>query len=249
MRDRIAIATPENVLFEHEVAELPSRALAWFLDLAVTAAFLAILGFVVQLVPSVIRGAGAFMMAVGGFVVIWGYTTIFEWRTGQTIGKRIVGLRTVGADGLPIGFVQAVVRNLLRLVDILPAFYLAGVLSALVDRRGRRLGDLAAGTWVVRERPLPLPSAILSASERHLASIPAATVERALRGITLPERDLMVELGRRRDSIPLSLRHELFEGLCTRLERRLGIERPAHISAEKLVLTLTALLMGASAQR
>jgi hypothetical protein len=177
---------------------------------------------------------------------MWWYSAIAEWAFGgQTVGKKVVGLRTIQVNGLPISLGQAVIRNLLRVVDLLPGLYLVGGLSALLDGRGRRLGDLAAGTMVVRDRRAPTPSEVLPAAERHNRFLRDPAVALAARRVSAPERDVMVGLGLRRDSLPLSVRRELFARLAAHLEERLGVERPASFSEEKLVLNLTAAVLAA----
>ena len=88
-----------------------------------------------------------------GLIVIWGYYPVSEavW-SGKTIGKYAFGLRVVGDQGEPIQVSQAVIRNLIRIVDFLPFFYGIGIIALFWNGRGKRLGDLAAGTVVVRER-------------------------------------------------------------------------------------------------
>jgi uncharacterized RDD family membrane protein YckC len=85
------------------------------------------------------------------FSVAWSYFILLEWLgNGQTIGKRIFGLRVIADDGAPAGFTAVLVRNLVRMVDFLPGFYGFGLLAIVVSSRSQRLGDLAAGTFVVR---------------------------------------------------------------------------------------------------
>ena len=85
------------------------------------------------------------------FAVAWSYFIFLEWLgNGQTIGKRIFGLRVIADDGSPAGFTAVLVRNLLRVVDFLPSFYGLGLLAIVLSSRSQRLGDLAAGTFVVR---------------------------------------------------------------------------------------------------
>ena len=85
------------------------------------------------------------------FVVAWAYFVFFEWLgNGQTIGKRMFGLRVISEDGAPAGFTAVLVRNLVRVVDFLPSLYGIGLLSIVVTSKNQRLGDLAAGTFVVR---------------------------------------------------------------------------------------------------
>ncbi len=93
------------------------------------------------------------LLLLVNFLLLWGYYVAFEllW-DGQTPGKRAIGLRVLRDSGHPLGFLDSLIRNLLRLVDFLPLYYGIGVLTMLIDARWRRLGDLAAGTIVVKER-------------------------------------------------------------------------------------------------
>jgi uncharacterized RDD family membrane protein YckC len=98
------------------------------------------------------------------FVIELGYFVFFEWVTGgQSLGKRWLRIRVVQDGGFPIELRQSIVRNLLRAVDSLPGSYIVGLAAVLLSEHGKRLGDLAAGTVVVRldrpPRPAPLPEA------------------------------------------------------------------------------------------
>ena len=91
------------------------------------------------------------MLVLLTFAMSWSYFVLLEWLwQGQTIGKRMYGLRVIRDDGAPAGFLAVLIRNLLRLVDFLPAFYGLGLLTVIVTSRSQRLGDIAAGTYVVR---------------------------------------------------------------------------------------------------
>jgi uncharacterized RDD family membrane protein YckC len=94
-------------------------------------------------------GLGLGLVLLGLFLVEWFYPVFFELRRGATPGKRAMGLAVVHDDGTPVGPAASAIRNLLRVVDFLPLLYGAGLVSTLVDRDFRRLGDLAAGTLVV----------------------------------------------------------------------------------------------------
>jgi hypothetical protein len=172
------------------------------------------------------------------------YGALFEYiRQGQTPGKALLQLLVQQRDGLRITFYQAVIRNLVRMVDLLPAFYLTGVGSMLIDPSFRRLGDLAAGTVVVRERKALLPSEVMPASARYNSFLEDAHVRSAARKVLAPERDVMIALGLRRERLPVAVRHALFAALGAHLERRLKVPRPPHFSDEKYVLHLTAVVL------
>ncbi len=244
VRDLHLIRTPENVVFELELAGLASRALSWGIDVIAMAALSMAAMVFASAAGVVFAGLATAVYFVLAFLIQWGYGAVLEWRwNGQTLGKRIVGLRVLQDSGTPITFVQAAVRNLVRIVDILPATYLTGAVSALLDRRGRRLGDIAAGTVVVRRRRSPRPSAVMAPVDRYnsLEHDAAATVAAAQ--ITPPERDAMIGLAMRRDSLPLAVRYSLFAKLAAHLERRLHMQRPDYFSEERFVLNLTAIAL------
>ena len=105
------------------------------------------------------------VLLFGGAFLGWnGYFVFFEGlRQGRTPGKSRVGIRVVRDTGHPITVADAVTRNLLRLADFLPPPYLGGLLLMALHPLGKRLGDLAAGTVVVRDQPMDLPRR----TERH----------------------------------------------------------------------------------
>lgn len=244
MRDAYEIRTPENVVFEFELAGLASRALAWFIDFLVMVAAITAAACVISMMQVVAGGFALALLSIAIFLVQWWYSALAEWWTaGRTVGKMVVGLRTLDERGLRISFLQAVVRNLLRIVDLLPALYLVGGTSALLDRGGRRLGDLAAGTIVVRERRAPPPAQVVPPAQRYNTFINDPLVVHAARRIAPLEREAMIGLSLRRERLPLGVRHELFGRLASHLEARLGVPRPPFFSEEKYVLNLTAVVL------
>jgi uncharacterized RDD family membrane protein YckC len=160
--DRIAIPTPEGIELELVLAGVGSRLVASLLDFLVKAVVILALWLIAGAVSGD-DGGGGFLVAgtvVAAFLVWFGYDVAFETLgSGRTPGKRAAGLRVVRLGGEPVGFMASAVRNLLRLVDMQPGLlYAVGATTILFSRRNQRLGDLAAGTLVVRERRAPLPS-------------------------------------------------------------------------------------------
>ncbi|NIJ69262.1 RDD family protein [Xanthomonas sp. 60] len=145
------VITPEGVPLQLPVAGPVPRALAWLVDLGVRLGALTVLSVPLALGGGFGRGLYLILM----FLLTWAYTIVLEALWGQTVGKRLLGLRVVAQDGAPIGWNAAVTRNLLRTVDMLPLGYAVGLLSSLFDRHGRRLGDLVAGTVVVHAAAAP----------------------------------------------------------------------------------------------
>jgi uncharacterized RDD family membrane protein YckC len=238
------------VVFEFELAGLASRALSWLIDVGAMAALSAAAMLFASAAGVVFAGLATAVYFVLAFLIQWGYGAVLEWRWhGQTLGKRVVGLRVLQDNGTAITFVQAAVRNLVRIVDILPGTYLTGGVTALLDRRGRRLGDIAAGTVVVRRRRSPRPSTVMAPVDRYNSFENDAAVAHAASMITPPERDAMVGLAMRRDSLPLAVRYTLFAKLAGHLERRLRIRRPDYFSEERFVLNLTAIALSPRPER
>lgn len=164
MHDGLQVATAERVQIDLPVAGLGHRALAWAVDAALIFGALLVVYFVYSLLgPSVLEvaqglsGVGRAIAGLVTFAVLQGYWTGFEatWR-GQTPGKRLLKIRVVRADGTAPGFFELATRNLMRAIDFLPFCYPVGLTSMLVDRHHRRLGDLVAGTLLVREGAIDL---------------------------------------------------------------------------------------------
>jgi uncharacterized RDD family membrane protein YckC len=158
------VATPERVALRLPVAGIGYRCLAWLIDAALLFFFWVIAYFVFSLLVSDVLGAfralsglGQTLLAVGVFATQWLYWTAAEVLTGgQTPGKRLTGIRVVRSDGSPVGVYESAVRNLLRAVDFLPLFYATGCISMLFTPQHRRLGDVLAGTLLVREERFDL---------------------------------------------------------------------------------------------
>jgi uncharacterized RDD family membrane protein YckC len=162
MDDQLTISTPEQVAFHYEVAGIGSRFMAALLDHLILGAVQLLLFWAAGLVMGAVIAGGGDQTALNitialiliiNFVVFWGYFALFElvW-DGQTPGKRSGNLRVIRRDGQPVRSSEVIVRNLVRLVDMLPGFYGVGLTVMFIDRDDRRLGDFAAGTIVVREQ-------------------------------------------------------------------------------------------------
>jgi uncharacterized RDD family membrane protein YckC len=153
--DRISIATPEGVTLDVPLAGLGSRFVAELVDqffqwLVIVAMLLAVLATGADTADGGLLFA---LFLLGVFAIQFGYHLLFEvTASGRTPGKRWTGIRVVKADGGPVDFGSSAVRNLLRLVDMLPTAYVVGTVAIVASKRNQRLGDMAAGTIVVREK-------------------------------------------------------------------------------------------------
>jgi uncharacterized RDD family membrane protein YckC len=153
------IATPEGIELTLRLAGPVPRALAWTIDLLVRVAIIGVISIAV----GSLRQFGTAVILLSAFLVEWLYPAWFEATRGATPGKRAMGLIVLNDDGTPIRWGAALTRNLLRAADFLPAMYLGGFVSMVINRDFKRLGDLAANTLVVyREQklePLAIPEA------------------------------------------------------------------------------------------
>jgi uncharacterized RDD family membrane protein YckC len=166
--DTLVIETPERVPLHFALASIGNRFLACAVDHTIqlfTIALIAVASLIVANISSVydvFASAPKWVYAVMIillFLIFSGYFAFFEWIwSGQTPGKRWLKLRVLREDGRPITFWEAAVRNLLRSLDMMPApFYSIGLISVFANSRDQRVGDMVAGTVVVREREAEAP--------------------------------------------------------------------------------------------
>lgn len=157
------VETPEQVVVSYTLAGVGTRGAAALIDLLLMLVLTVTLWYAAASVPKLVPGLHGFgergwvraTFIIGQFLILWGYFVSFEalW-DGQTPGKRLLGLRVVrnGGGGIDIGASAA--RNLIRFVDFLPFGYFVGMVAIVANGRNQRLGDVVAGTIVVRERLL-----------------------------------------------------------------------------------------------
>lgn len=156
--DRVTIATPEGVDVDLTLAGLGSRFIAAFIDTSIK--LVVLIGFFIFLFGGAallgrgdVSAVGVAVYSVVAFLTMFAYDIMFETlMSGRTPGKLATGLRVVRIGGRPVGFVASSIRNIVRIVDFLPSFYLIGIISAIATHMNQRLGDVAAGTVVVRDQ-------------------------------------------------------------------------------------------------
>ena len=234
----IEVETPELVVFSYTIAGVGSRALAAVIDFLISLAL--ILAIVLGLkaigpktgtraAAGVFDAWAAAIMGLAMFCVMWGYYVLFEGLAdGQTPGKRLLRLRVVRDGGYSVTFGASAVRNLVRMIDMQPAlFYAVGILSVLFSRSGKRLGDIVAGTIVVREG---LVRQLESAPANVGAETPAA-LETVL---TENEYAVLERFMERRSTLDAERRGALAAQLAERLTRSTAVDdasRPAGSTA------------------
>jgi len=232
LEQRVAIETPEQVVFSYSVAGVGSRGAAALVDhllIAITELLIWIGFFLVvggvSLTPSATGGSTvgwmAALLAIISFAFLWGYFVYFEavW-DGQTPGKRLLHIRVVQDGGYSVSFAASAIRNLARLVDMQPGLsYGVGIMSAGLSKSGKRLGDMMAGTFVVQERVV-----------RHAQPVASPTGDSATpamlsAALTADEYDVLHRFVERRATLEPELRRRLGEQLATRFSGALvGIE-------------------------
>jgi uncharacterized RDD family membrane protein YckC len=154
----LPIRTPEGVSFSLTLAGPTSRFLAFLVDLCCISALAEVAAKISQVFGAAGADFGTAVRVLLYFAITVGYGIVCEWYwRGQTVGKRMLRLRVVDRQGLRLQPSQIITRNLLRFADGLPAFYMLGGLTSLVNRHGQRLGDIAANTVVVRTTELRQP--------------------------------------------------------------------------------------------
>ncbi|MFG6414476.1 RDD family protein [Roseateles sp. DC23W] len=150
------VETPEGIVLSLQPAGLVARTMAFLLDLLIRLG----LYLMMAMVLTALKAMGGGLILIGLFAVEWLYPIVFELsRWGATPGKRALGLRVVMDTGLPVTPAASFTRNLLRVADFLPLAYGFGIVTLLLNRECKRLGDLAAGTLVVHAQPVVLHDA------------------------------------------------------------------------------------------
>lgn len=234
------------------LAGIGSRFIALLVDTLIWGAGLVIIGILFWIVKPALQSFSRlsyqWVIALITFLIFlfnWGYFTLFEafWN-GRTPGKRVARIRVIQRSGRPIGLFESVARNLVRYVDQIPFFYAVGVIAVFATRQHQRLGDLAAGTLVVRDREQESPlweesksrtftSQLFAprtpAPEPHtMVSLPADGVAK------LSPADLEVLEGflARRLDMPLGARLSLAQRIAVAIQLKSGLEPPAGSSVE-----------------
>jgi uncharacterized RDD family membrane protein YckC len=247
--DGLTIETPEQMTVEFKVAGIGSRFLAMAVDTLIQIG----IGIVLLLIFVALATGGAFTWMrgsavwIGGaavaivFLLTFGYFAIFEimWN-GQTPGKRVIGIRVVKDSGRPLTPPETIGRNLLRIVDQLPAFYALGIVVALCNAQNRRLGDFLAGSIVVREGSLAEIKPVWQARETPPAPsgpvpiLPVAGVS----SLSIEDLVLMDTFLNRRSDLSADVRARMADEILRKLAPKLSLPPLGDRSAESILETL-----------
>ena len=233
MDQEISVSTPESVLFSHEPAGVGSRFVAGTIDIGIQLAM--IMGVTIisgawslplETISSVLSAWSSAATVILMFLIFWGYHILFEmlWN-GQTPGKRAAGVRVLKDGGYPVGFLDSVVRNLLRLIDFLPFFYGVGALVVLCNSKCKRIGDFAAGTIVVKERGIAMPRSLDSVAAGFYDDVHFDGQRLAnMHALSEAEFNVVRQFMERRHSIQKDARLALARKIAAPLTKKLGLQ-------------------------
>ena len=245
-RPTLTIRTPEGIAFAIETASPVARFLALVIDQICVYALSTVLTMVCSAVGFINSDVAGALWMLSWFVLSIGYPIALEWgMRGQTIGKRAMRLRVMDVQALRLTFSQVVVRNLLRFVDVLLAFYMVGGMASLVSPRGQRIGDLAANTVVVYHPLVSEPdlTPVLPGKFNSFRQYPHLAA-RLRQQITPREAGLMLRALMRRDTMDDAARVSLFEEMRDRVAGlvEFPIESTEGLSAEQYVRNVADIL-------
>ena len=241
--EKLTIETPEQTSLDFAIAGIGSRFLALALDTLIQM----LVGFIVGIGGAMVIGAlsavlpksaiwGIALLVIFFFLLYFGYFSFFEiiWN-GQTPGKRKAGIRVIKDSGRPLTAAESIARNLMRIVDLLPAFYAVGIVSALLTKENKRLGDLVAGSLVVRESSFsdlkPVWQTAQAPSGPVVAPLGAAN-------LTSEESALIDSFLTRRSELDFAVRVRMADQIFLRLKPKLTLPADNTLSAEKVLESL-----------
>jgi uncharacterized RDD family membrane protein YckC len=203
----LRVETPEAIDLMLRPASVVPRALAYVIDLGIRGVILGL----AYLVLGFLGHIGVGLIALLTFLISWWYMVLFEvLNQGRSPGKQLMKLRVLNDDGTPVGWAGSLLRNLLRVVDLLPFGYAIGILSSLLHPNFKRLGDLVAGTLVVHQERVHARFAM----PQVIPLAPPFT-------LGLAEQQAILAFAERQNGLSMSRREEL----AALLAEPLGVER------------------------
>lgn len=230
MQDFDLIETPENVELQRRLAGIGSRFIAGFLDNLLIALMYLVLFILLLVVGINVADVGisstseiwlfAILILIA-FAIYWGYFVLFEmWTNGQSPGKKYVKIRVVQVEGGGISFSSIAIRNLLRVVDAIGFYAIAGIVM-FITKKVQRLGDLAAGTVVVSEE-LPNYSSRYGQKKQILDNEAITSAALEATGLKPEEYRLLHNYWLRRKELNIEARRQLLPQLIRPILNRMG---------------------------
>lgn len=277
LRDQLSIDTPELVSLEYPVAGIGSRAIACLIDYTVQGIawfivlmLLALIGSMADTSSTHVSSSSsksnpseAWAMAIVVLIIFlfqWGYFTAFEtfWN-GRTPGKRLLRLRVMQQNGRSIGFMDALTRNLLRVADGIPGFYLVGLIAVFATRQSQRIGDLVAGTIVVHEQKIETPLWDGNGARHLTAGLAPSTPAQVVRSSGIPadkvgrltevDLELIENFNARKLDLPLGTSAALAARLAQQMAAKMQTTVPSDLSPETFLDSLASDMRGLAGWR
>ena len=259
-QEKIGIKTPEYVSLQFQLAGLGSRTAAFIIDQLI----LTLINIAILIVVFVVLVGGpnlAFYFAtevesvtlaitiIVLFLINWGYFFVYEYFSGgRTLGKKIIGIRVIQENGHSITLLSSFIRNLLRIIDMLPANYFLGILMVFFHSRHKRVGDLVAGTIVVHERHVKKKKKLTpfekEIEKRGISKTNAVFDEWSLNSVGAKEWKLIQTYCNRFIQLPLTERIQLTNDVAEIIFPKIGlqIENKSTSELEDLLLVLYLVL-------
>jgi uncharacterized RDD family membrane protein YckC len=241
--DKLTIETPEQTALDFAVAGIGSRFIAISIDTMIQIAIGLVVGMaggfgIAGLSKYWPRSSvwGSAFLVLFFFVLYFGYFAIFEiiWN-GQSPGKRWTKIRVIKDSGRPLTPAESIGRNLMRIVDWMPALYAVGVLSAIITKQNKRLGDLLVGSLVVRESSLAdVRPAWQPTSDQALSTLAPLGVA----NLSAQDFALIDSFLNRRFDLDPSVRSRMADDILRRLKPQLTLPAENALSTEKLLEAL-----------
>jgi uncharacterized RDD family membrane protein YckC len=237
--DKLIIETPEQTALEFPLAGIGSRSLALAIDTLLQIGVLIVLG----IIAGIVSVAGFFpqfgkqwtyaILILAAFLLQFGYFSFFEtiWN-GRTPGKRWTHLRVITDSGQPIGAQEAILRNLMRIVDSLPSIYAIGIITSLISPQNKRVGDYVAGTVVIHEKSAEGGRAIWNSPVTQMLAAPQS------RTLSPAELQLVEAFLERRPSLQEDVRRNMARQIAERLNQGLPASVEAMHEPEKFLEAL-----------
>jgi uncharacterized RDD family membrane protein YckC len=238
--DQLTIQTPEQTALDFAVAGIGSRFLALVYDILIQGLIGLVVGIgsmmavagIATFAPKASIWAGA-VLILFYFFLYFGYYPLFEilWN-GQTPGKRKAGIRVIKDSGRPLTPAETIGRNLMRIVDWLPAFYAVGMVSAFLTKGNKRLGDLVVGSLVVRETSL---SELKPAWQTAPAPASSSGVPLGADRLSPEDCALIDSFLTRRSALDIGVRFRMAEEVLRRLKPKLTLPAENTLSSERIL--------------
>ena len=239
--DKLTIETPEQTALEFTIAGIGSRFVAIAIDTLIQVGAGIVVGIAAFFgiralsrfgtVASVWAGA---ILILFYFLLYFGYFACFEvfWN-GQTPGKRAAGIRVIKDSGRPLTPAESIGRNLMRIVDLLPTFYAVGIVSCLLTKESKRLGDLVVGALVVRESSLSELRLGWQSAQANPTAAPLGALH-----LSAEEHALIDSYLARRHELEPQIRSRMADEILRRVRAKLDLTAQAPVSADRVLETL-----------